>query len=313
MAKTSTIRKDPIPYLAGVARLVPLDENMNPDYAHSVATNHDFVQSTQIVESREMETLDNGNGANKDFPTSTTFTATITTNNENILFHNLAAGRIEELPNSVLVPNEFEWTLPKTLDTGDTLEITFGENGDHNVLPAADREGNYHFTVFDAYGNALVPRDQLENGAYKYDATTHALQFSDDYKGQRMRIIYDYAAANALEYRNDPILKNREFRLELYGLVQSTSTGDVYRIIEILERCAYTGDIADQTLQISKSAPLTYTFASTPVPEGVSVYKKYYLMTGENATGGAMTVNPVNGGNDVFGEIETGGGEDEEP
>ena len=318
MAKTTVIRKDILPYKAGVVRLIPLDENMTPDYGHAVATNHDFLQSTQIVESREMETLENGNGTNKDYPTSVTYTATIISNIDNVLFHNLAAGRIEELPASVLVPDEFEWTLPKTVPTDGNLEITFGPGENHETLPAADRDGNYHFTVSDSYGNVLVPREQVENGAYRYDETTHALQFSDDYVGQKIRVIYDYAGANALVYRNDPILKNREFRLEIYGLVQSASTGDVYKIVQILERCAVTGDISDQTTQMSKSAAITYTFATTPMPEGMSVYYKYLLPTGTTTGDTGATVNPVNGGNDEFGEIPptsggTGGDTEEEP
>lgn len=312
MAKTTTIRKDLLPYKAGVVRLIPLDENMSPDWGHAVATNHDFLQSTQIVETREMETLENGNGSSKDYPTSVTYTLTVISNIDNVLFHNLAAGRIEELPNTILVPDEFNWTLPKTLNEGETLEITFGENGDHTTLPAADRDGNYHFTIEDSYGNVLVPRDQLENGAYRYDETTHALQFSDDYKGQNIRVIYDYAGENAIMYRNDPVLRNREFRVEVYGLVQSAQTGDVYRVTETLERCSITGDISDQTTQISKNAPITYSFASTPVPEGVSVYKKIFLPTGTKATGrDEANVNPVNGGNDVFGTSVSFVGEDE--
>lgn len=312
MAKTTVIRKDILPYRAGVVRLIPLDENMTPDYAHAVATNHDFLQSTQIVESREMETLENGNGTSKDYPTSVTYTATIISNIDNVLFHNLAAGRIEELPESVLVPDEFEWTLPKTIPTDGTLKITFGEDGDHKTLPAADKEGNYHFTIEDSYGNVLVPRDQLENGAYKYDGTTHELQFSDDYVGQKIRVIYDYAGANALVYRNDPVLKNREFRLEIYGLVQSSSTGDVYKVVQILERCAVTGDISDQTTQISKSAAITYSFATTPMPEGKSVYYKYLLPTGTTTGDTGSVVNPVNGGNDEFGEIPPSGSDSSE-
>ncbi len=304
MAKSTQIRKDILPYRAGVVRLIPLDENMSPDYDHAVATNHDFLQSTQIVETRTMETLENGNGASKDYPTNVTYTATVVANIDNVLFHNLAAGRIEELPNTVLAPDEFVFTLPKAHAEGETLEIKFGAGQDHETEPAPDKNGNYNFTIEDSYGNVLTQRSQLENGAYKYDADTKALQFSDDYLGQKMRIIYDYAAKDALSYRNDPILKNREFRLEIYGLVQSAQTGDVYRVIQSLERCAVTGDITDQATQISKSAAITYTFATTPVPEGESVYYKTFLPTGKNAAGGdGTTVNPVNGTDDVFGEI----------
>lgn len=302
MAKTTTVRKDLIPYRAGTVVLTPLDANMRPDYTRSVATEYTYLASTQTSVTRATETLESGNGSNKEIPTSETYTVTITANAFNPVFHNAAAGRLETLPDTTLMKDEFTFNLPSApKEEGGFLQITFGKDKDHETEPAADENGDYNFVVEDSYGNPLVRLDTPQFGAYSYDQEANALQFSSEYANAAIRVIYDYADPNALVYKSDPILKISEFRLEIFGITQSAGGGDTYKVDTILERCSVTGDLSEQPTQVSRSAPMTYTFASTPVPAGVSVYtQKFAPYTVGGGGAGTSTDNIVNGGDDKF-------------
>lgn len=302
MAKTTTVRKDLIPYRAGTVVLTPLDANMRPDYTRSVATEYTYLASTQTTVTRETETLESGNGSNKEIPTRETYTVTVTANAFNPVFHNAAAGRLEYLPEKTLMKKEFTHSLPATTsEEGGFLEIAFGNGVADGKMPAADEDGNYNFVVEDSYGNPLVRMDTPQFGAYSYDPEDNSLQFSSEYANASIRVIFDFEETKALVYKSDPILKISEFRLEIFGETQSAAGSDTYLVQTILERCSVTGDLSEQPTQVSRSAPMTYTFSSTPVPAGVSVYTQKYapVSTGGDGTG-ASTDNIVNGGDDKF-------------
>lgn len=309
-AKTTTVRKDLIPYKAGTVVVTPLDANMRPDYTRSVATEYTYLASTQTSVTRATETLESGNGSNKEIPTSETYSVTLTSNAFNPVFHNAVAGRLETLPDSTLMKDEFTFNLPSAgSDTGGILQISFGPGKDHETLPAADADDNYNFVVEDSYGNPLVRLDTPQYGAYSYDPEAKALQFSSEYANAAIRVIYNYAEANALVYRSDPILKLNEFRLEIFGITRSAGGSATYRVETVLERCSVTGDLSEMPTQMSPSAPMTYTFASTPVPAGVSVYtQKWAPYTADNTGDGSSTDNIVNGGDDNFTTTTPGGG-----
>lgn len=301
-AKTTTVRKDLIPYRAGTVVLTPLDANMRPDYKRSVATEYTYLASTQTSVTRATETLESGNGSNKEIPTSETYTVTITANAFNPVFHNAAAGRLETLPNTTLMKDEFTFNLASApAEEGGYLQITFGSGKDHEVEPAADADGNYNFVVEDSYGNPLMRLDTPQFGAYSYDEEANALQFSKEYANAAIRVIYNYEEPNALVYKSDPILKISEFRLEIFGITQSAGGGESYKVETILERCSVTGDLSEPPTQAARSAPMTYTFASTPVPAGVSVYTQKFAPVSTGGTGtGSSSDNIVNGGDDKF-------------
>lgn len=311
MAKTTTVRKDLIPYEAGVVVLTPLDENKRPQYEKSVATGYDFLTSTQTSVSHTTETLANGNGQDKDYVTDETYTLTVIGNTYNPVFHATVLNRIETLPEKHLMLTEATWNLPNTVADGTDLEITFGTSGNIAVVPAADEDGNVNFIVEDSYGNNLVRVDaasKLEKGTYFYDADSKALQFSEDYKGAMIRIIYSYEDANAIVYTNDPILKQPEYMVQVFGLSQSASTSDTYKVVTTLKRATASGDVTDQITQKSKSAPITYTFTSTPVPSGVSVYSQAFAPVTNGAGGDSGNVNVANGVDDAgIGKTQTGG------
>lgn len=303
-AKTTTVRKDLIPYRAGTVILDPLDANKRPDYTRSVATGFDFLSSTQVSVTRTMETLENGNGQDKEYPLDEVYTVTVTGNTFNPVFHGVVLGQIETLPDKILMPHSLTHNLPTNVAEGGTLGIVFGSTGDvpDDPVPAADEDGLYHFVVEDSYGNVLVKMETPEFGGYSYDEDTKTLEFSDEYKGAAIRVLYDYEATNAIHYSSNPIIQNPEYQVRIFGIRQSASTGETYNFMEKILRCTATGDITNQTSQKSKSAPITYTFTSSPVPPGVSVYSSAYVPnTGSGSDSGTGGVQDrVNGGDDKF-------------
>lgn len=305
-ARTTTVRKDMIPYEAGVVILDPLDENKQPDYTRSVATGFDFLTSTQVSITRTTETLENGNGQDKEYPLDETYTMTVTGTVYNPVFHGVVTGQIETLPTSTLMPNEISYNLPSTVATGSTLGIVFGASGSlpNEPEPAADESGEVNFIVEDSYGNVLTRLDTPEFGAYSYDKDTKTLEFSDEYKGALIRVIYNYAVTNAIQYTSNPIIQNPEYQVRVFGIRQSASTGETYNFLEKIARATATGDISNQPSQKSKSAPITYTFTSTPVPKGTSVYTSAFAPTVTSGDGDGTTAfnaNRVNGCDDNFG------------
>ncbi|MDE5888910.1 MAG: hypothetical protein K2H20_02705, partial [Bacilli bacterium] len=90
--------------------LVPLDENKRPNYDKAVRTEYDFLTSTQTSVTHNTETLANGNGQDQEYPLDETYTITVVGNTYNPVFHAVVTGRIETLPTSVLVPDEFTYT-----------------------------------------------------------------------------------------------------------------------------------------------------------------------------------------------------------
>lgn len=300
-AKTTTVPKLLIPYEAGVSIVTPLDLNKRPNYIRSVATQKNFLSQTQLSETRTTEELENGNGQNKTMVTGVTYNLTVTSNVLNIVYHNMVAGRLETLPEKTLVMDEFTWFLPETApDEG--LTISFGKGKDHEREPAPDDDGAYWFIVEDSYGNPLVRLDTAEFGAYSWDADTKVLRFDDAYAGAAIRVIYRYASSNSIRYDSNPILSQPEFQLDNFGLMRDAESSRTFRVHERLLRATQTGDLSGMATQTSISAPITYSFQSSPVPAGVSVYSVTYTPVDDdgNVTGESIT-NWVNGGDDNFG------------
>lgn len=289
--KVSKVPKDIIPFRAGVVVVTPLDANKNPMYERSVATEYNFLASTQIVITRTTETLENGNGEAKDFILDEKYTLTVTANVFNPIFHNTVTGRIETLPDKVLAPDEFTQSLPTTVETGGTLKIGFGTGKDHEIVPAADENGSYNFVVEDSYGNVLIRSETAELGTYVYDSDTKELQFSSDYKGESIRVIYWYEETSALVYKSNPVLTQPEYQIDIFGLSSSAQSGATIKVYQQLLRASVSGDVNEMTTQKSRSAPITYTFQSTPVPSGQSVYKQVLINVGESETAVDSIVN----------------------
>lgn len=305
-AKVKTFKNDLIPYDAGVVILDPIDTKTGlPDYTRSVATTRDYLTSTQVSVSRTYETIENGNGQDTEYPVSETYTLTTTGNVYNPIFHGVVSGQIETLPSSALMPHEVTYNFPSTIEEGDTLSLTFGKDGPlpNDPVPAADDRGDVNFIVEDIYGNNLTRLDTPELGAYSYDSDKNALEFSNDYLGTQIRVIYSYASTNVIQYSSNPIIQNPQYQVRVFGNRQSASTGETVPFMEKIARATASGDITGQASQKSKSAPITYTFTSAPVPVGTSVYTNSMVYPSDT-TGAAGddtgTKNIVNGIDDNF-------------
>ena len=139
-AQTS-VMGDYVPYEAGVVIITPLDKNGVPDKSRAVATQRDFLQSTQTSETRTMETLANGNGNDKPFATGAQFKIAVISNVYDPRFHALAANRtITEMAvgdtanvarrETTIVPLKVGGTAPYT------YEVAFGTTGGVAETPA---------------------------------------------------------------------------------------------------------------------------------------------------------------------------------
>lgn len=301
-AKTTKIRKDILPFKPVAVELAPLDDNMMPIFTQAVLTDPSFLNSVQFSTSETTEQIQTSDGTTIDIPNGRNYTATVVVNAYNPVFHNFVAGNLEYIPDETLMSDIFTHRLPATVGENETyLQITFGPNKDKEVVPAPDENGNYNFVVEDSYGNPLVRMDKPQFGAYSYDVEANALQFSTEYANAQIRVKYNYIEKDALVYKSDPILKNRLFRLSAIGIDRSAVGGATYKREAILE-CVYrTGDLTDLPYQSSANSPITYTFSSAPVPNGVSIYteKRAIVSSGTDGTG-SSTDSIVNGGDDKF-------------
>lgn len=293
-AKMSPISNQLLPYEAGFVKVTPLDANKQPQYSRTVITPWEYLTSTQWSESIETETVDNGNGQNGEFPTSRTHTLTVNGNVFSPIFHNMVSGKIETFKEKALMPDQFTWTLPTT-----DPKITFGVGKDVVREPAKDDTGEYHFVVQDNKGNVLTKATNAELGTFVYDDEQKEMTFSADYKGMQMTVTYDYEESDVVEYSADPILRSPEFLVETFGTVQDATSGETFVVYRALRRAKISGDLASQTSQKSKSAGLTYTFVSTPVPRGVVPWiERWAPDTGDGTS--AASDNIVNGCDDNF-------------
>lgn len=294
-AKMSPISNQLLPYEAGLVRLTPLDANKQPMYERAVVTPWEYLTSTQWGISSTSETVANGNGQDGEFITSKSYTLTVNGNVFSPIFHGVAAGLIETFQDTALMPEQITWTLGSEASP----TITFGASKNVAKEPAKDEKGNYHFVVQDNKGNVLTKTSNAELGTFVYDEDTKTMKFSDDYKNMTMTITFDYSDTNVVEYSADPVLRNPEFLVETYGLVQDASTGETFRVYRSLLRAKISGDLNSQAMQKERSAGLTYTFVSSPVPKGVSPFIERWT---DDITEGVddTTDNIVNGCDDNF-------------
>lgn len=314
---------DIIPFRAGYVKLTPLDANDRPMFCCSVVTTWDFLTSTQVSKTYETETLANGNGADETFINSETYNLTVVTNVYNHDFHATVSGLLKVKDTKVVSAEQFTYQLP--LNSDGPLEITFGEGKDQPLVPVPNDDGIYEFVVEDNYGNKLIESTQTGEGTFVYDPDTQTMQFSDDYKGVKMRILFNYLSEeDFVHYISNPILKQPKFQIEVYGISQEAKTNEKVKIIQLLKRATVSGDITDMATQKSRSAPITYTFQSAPVADGISVYDKKIIRSSSNtAIGDGCKCEPVvhakptggtgNGGTDIpnIGEGEVTPGDDE--
>lgn len=269
MADTKQVRNDLIPLKAGIVRLTPLDANGNPIYAQAITTKRQFLTSTQITTTRSSETLPNGNGSDKDFPTDERHTLALTTQTYDPKFHSMLSG-------SDKVENPTPILHDTTITPNDTGSVTF-TGSDVPVAAPNDPDSKIWFEIRDAYGNLLnETEDTVTATTYKYDADTKTLTFASTMANIALSCVYYVAATSGEAYQASPILRNKQFQIEVFGEMQSADYGDITQYYAKMPRATVSGDIPRVTSQKSISAAITYNFQSAPVPQGMSAFYDSY-------------------------------------
>ncbi len=259
------VRNDNIPLKAGILRVTLLDENGDPMYSNPYTTQRNFLTSTAVSVTRASETLANGNGSDKDFPTSETYTLTLVSNIFDQKFHNYLAGSIT--PPKIL---PILWDTTVTVPPAAPYEVDLTPKP-----PVAMDDGKIYFEIRDSYGDLLTPPEAeatLAAGNYTYDADTKKLTFDASAAGKSFSCVYNVSGEGGEAFASNPILLSPQFRIEVYGEMQSANYGGTTLLYELMPRATVTGDLPNATTQKSISAPITYTFASAPVPQGVSAF-----------------------------------------
>lgn len=273
MANTlKKVRDDIIPLRAGIVRLTPLDANLAPDYSKAITTNRNYLTSTQVTVSRTSESLANGNGQDKEMPTDETFTLALITNSYNPDFHATASG-LEVVADEQIIPvlRDNTITVTKTLET-----YTYVFPEDENA-PVASPDGKYHFEIRDSFGNLFKDitdgdEEVLGEGNYQYDPDTKTLTFAAQYENVSFKCVYYIAATGSKAYQAPTTLKTATFQVEVMGEVQSADSGEHIRYYAKMARAVISGDLPNIMTQKSLTNSMTYTFKTSPVPEGMTAF-----------------------------------------
>ena len=263
-----TVRNDIIPTKSGIVRVTPLDVNGNPDRTKAYTTKRDFLTSTQITTTRASETLPNGNGSDKDYPTDEKHNLALVTQTYDPKFHNVISGsRIVETPLPVL--RDISFTV---LENESNYEIDLTENP-----PVANEDKKFYLEIRDTYGNLLEQTDsEVSDGKFKYDAGTKKITFDASAANKFFTCVYYVAGTSGEAYEANPILRNNQFMIEVMAETQSAETGEIIKYYAKMPRAVVSGDIPCVTSQKSINAPITYNFSSAPVPVGVSAFYKSF-------------------------------------
>lgn len=261
-----TIRNDLIPLRSGICRLIPLDREGKRMEDKAITTKRDFLTSMQIVTTRTSEKLPNGNGSDKDYPTDEKHNLTLITQTFDPKFNAVLSGAVTPstsgtflFDTSIAVPSAvpYEVTLTKT--------------------PVAGADGKFYFEVRDVYGNLYTKSDgAVAEGQYTYDDDQHKLTFDASAAGKTFSLVYYVNKTNYEEYATSPILKNPQFCIEIYAEMQSAESGETVKYFATMPRAVSTGDIPRAMSQKSVNSPITYTFSSAPVPQGMSALTEKY-------------------------------------
>lgn len=263
MATPKTVRNDLIPMKAGVVRITPLDANGNPLYDQTYTTKRDYLTSTQVTTTRTSETLANGNGSDKDFPTDEKYNLALVTNTYDPKFHRILSGDLVADPEPVL----FDTTV--SVPPADTYEVDLTD-----IPPVASADGKFHIEIRDSYGNAFTQADATVESEYqfKYTDSTHKLTFHESAAGLNLSCVYYIAGTDGEGYKSNPTLQNPQFQIEIMGETRSADTGETIRYYAKMLRGVVSGDIPRVTTQKSVTSAITYNFASSPVPQGMSAF-----------------------------------------
>ena len=263
------VKNDLIPFRAGIVRITPLDGEFVPQYAKSYTTNRAYLVSTQVTETRSVETVPNGNGQDGEWPLDQVFNLAVAMNTYDPKFHAIVAGRTKV---AELKPVMTDTTIiPKTGSGG--AEYTFSNAKEY---PVAAKDGKFYLEIKDAYGNVFTQTDgmspSLGEANFKYENESHKLTFAAQYKDKPLTCVYYIASEGGDGYEVPDTLEAPVFQIEVMGETQSASSNETINYYSVMARASVSGDLPDITTQKAKTSTLTYNFKSKPVPKGVKPF-----------------------------------------
>lgn len=261
---TKTVRNDLIPAKAGCVRITPYKTDGTLDSANAYTTKRNYLTSTQVTITRTSETLPNGNGSDKDYPTDEKYNLAVVTQTFDPKFHNMISGSlIVETPEPILYDTSV--TVP--------AEETYDVNLTDNEPVAAHGEAKPVIEVRDVYGNLLTATNSVvAEGQYKYDPDTKKISFDASAAGKTFSLVYYKAGTNGEAYQANPILKNPEFMIEVFAETQSAESGETILYNARITRGVVSGDIPHVMSQKSINNAITYNFSSAPVAQGQTAF-----------------------------------------
>ena len=258
-----TIRNDLIPLKSGIVRITPIGTDGNPIYKQCVTTKREFLTSTQVTTTRTSETLPNGNGSDKDFPTDEKYNLALVTQTYDPIFHAAVAGMVAV---SAAGPILYDTTITVPLKTDYSVDLTEKE-------PAKSADDKVHMEVRDSYGNLMEQTDSaVSEGKFKYDSDTKKISFDASAAGKSFSVVYYVTPTEAIAYKSNPVLQSPTFMVEVFAETRSAETGETVHYYSRMTRATVSGDLPNVTSQKSINATYTYNFASAPVPQGVSAF-----------------------------------------
>lgn len=268
MANSTKVPNDIIPAKAGLVRVIPVKTDGTLDRANAYTTKRNFLTSTQVTITRTSETLPNGNGSDKDYPTDEKYNLAVVTQTYDPKFHSMISNK-----EKVTTPR------PRLYDTSITVPATTAYEVDltDNEPVAVDGEAKPVLEIRDQYGNLLTVTDStVSEGSYKYDPDTKTLTFDASAAGLTFSAVYYVASTGADGYQASPILRSPQFQIEIMAETQSADTGEIVYYNAVMTRAVVSGDIPNVTSQKSINNAITYNFTTAPVAQGVSAFTETF-------------------------------------
>lgn len=264
MATTKTVRNDLIPSKAGCVRVTPYNTDGTLAIEKAYTTKRNYLTSTQVTITRTSETLPNGNGADKDYPTDEKYNLAVVTQTFDPKFHNMISGSvIVEEPEPILYDTSI------VVPSAETYEVDLT---DHAPVAAHGSEKPV-IEVRDVYGNLLEATDSVvAENQYKYDDDTKKISFDASAAGKTYYLVYYVDAATGEAYQADTVLRNPEFMIEVFAETQSAETGEIENYYARITRGVVSGDIPHVMSQKSINNAITYNFSSAPVAQGQTAF-----------------------------------------
>lgn len=259
---TVNVPNDLIPAKAGVVRVTPYNKDGTKALDKAYTTKRNFLTSTQVTITRTSETLPNGNGADKDYPTDEKYNLAVITQTYDPKFHSIISGR-----------SAVATVLPILYDTSvvvpaETYEVNLTDK------PPVSAHGSEEpvIEVRDVYGNLLTKETSPAEGKYKYDPDTKKLTFDASAEGKTFSLVYYVDGSSGEAYESSDIITNPEFMIEVFAEVQSAETGAIENYYAKIEKAVVSGDLPHVMSQKSINNAITYNFSSAPVAKGVKPF-----------------------------------------